>query len=99
MFSQIDRSLIWALDWAHMGGDWDHMSDQMDGWGWGMMIWFWLFLFGVVALVVWAVWALVRHGSGRATRSGAVAVLEERFARGDLSPEEYRERREILEER
>lgn len=94
MFSLIDGIGIWA----HMD-DWDHMGDHMSGWGWGMMGLFWLFSVLIVALVVWAVWALVRHGSGRSTRSGAVAVLEERFARGDLSPEEYRERREVLEER
>lgn len=96
MFSQMD--MIWALVSAHMD-DWDHMSDHMSGWGWGMMGFFWLFLVLIVALVVWAVWVAARRGSGRPTRNGALAVLEERFARGDISPEEYRERREVLEER
>ena len=95
MLAQID----WSVILAHMGGDWDHMSDHMSGWGWGMMGFFWLFSILIVALVVWAVWALARRGSSHSARNGAVGVLEERYARGDISPEEYRERREVLEER
>ena len=95
MFSQIDLIVIWA----HMDDGWDHMSDHMGGWGWGWMILFWLFSILVVALVVWAVWALVRRGSGQPNRTGGVAILEERFARGEISPEEYRERRVMLEDR
>ena len=95
MFSQTG----WIVIWAHVGDDWDHMGDHMGDWGWGWMILFWLFLILVVTLVAWAVWAVARRGSGHPTRNGALAVLEERFARGDISPGEYRERREILEER
>lgn len=96
MVKQMD--MIWAPVAAHMN-DWDHMSDHMSGWGWGMMGALWLFVFLIIGLVVWGIWAAVRRGSGRSTRGGALAVLEERFARGDISPEEYRERREVLEER
>ncbi len=88
----------WNAIWPHMGGDWDHMSDHMGDWGWGWMTLFWLFSVLIVALVAWAVWALARRGQGAAP-SGAVAVLEERFARGDITEEEYRERREMLEKR
>lgn len=90
-------SVIWVLVTAHMD-DWDYMSDHMSGWGWGMMGFFWLFLVLIVALVVWAVWAATRRGSSNSTRNGALAVLEEGFARGDISSEEYQERREVLEE-
>ncbi len=95
MFAHSD----WSVILAHMGDDWDHMSDHMGDWGWGWLGLLWLFLILVVGLVVWAVWAIARKGSVRPVRPGAVAVLEERFARGDISPEEYRERREVLEER
>jgi putative membrane protein len=94
MFLQMD----WSVIWAHMGGDLDHMSNHMGDWGWGWMALFWLFSILVVALAVWGVWAVARRGSGHPKRNGAVAVLEERFARGDITPEEYRERREVLEE-
>lgn len=94
MFSLNDRSGIWT----HMGGDLDHMGDHMGDWGWGWMTLAWLFSILVVALVVWAVWAIARRGTGPSVRGGgAVALLEERFARGDISQEEYRERRELLE--
>ncbi|HEX6301770.1 MAG TPA: SHOCT domain-containing protein [Acidimicrobiia bacterium] len=100
MFLQLDSSVTLALVWAHMGGDWDHMSDHMGGWAWGFA---WLFVILlvvlVVALVAWAVRSVSRGGSARSGRNGAVAVLEERFARGELSPEEYRERRRVLDER
>lgn len=60
---------------------------------------------GIVVLVVLGVLALTRGvgrdvSQGRSTsqqvsapgRSAAVQILDERFARGDLSAEEYRER-------
>ena len=96
MFLQLNSSVTWALVWAHMGGDWDHMDDHMGGWGWGFA---WLFVVLVVAVVAWAIWSVSRGGSARSGRNSAVAVLEERFARGELSPEEYRERRGVLDER
>lgn len=96
MFLQLNSSVTWALVWAHMDDDWDHMGDHMGGWGWGFA---WLVVVLIVALVVWAVWSVSRGGSARSGRQGAVSVLEERFARGELSPEEYRERRRVLDER
>ena len=99
MFLQLNSSVNWALVWAHMGGDWDHMGDQMGGWAWGFgWLFMVLFVVLVVALVAWAV-LVSRGGSARSGRNSAVAVLEERFARGELSPEEYRERRRVLDER
>ena len=96
MLSPMD--VIGVPIWAHMD-NWAHMSDHMSGWGWGMMGFVWLFVVLIMALVAWGVWAVARRGSSRPIRGGALAVLGERFARGDISPEEYRERREILEER
>lgn len=75
----------------------------MMGNGFGMggmwLVWLWglLVLAGVVALVVLAV--LDRADRQRAPRSGpatARAVLNERYARGDLSTEEYNERLRAL---
>lgn len=68
------------------------------GWLFGLLM-----LAGVVALVVVGVRA-VRGGIGGgpdrsapADRSaGARQILEERYARGELSTEEYQERRETL---
>lgn len=67
----------------------DHMS-----WGAGWM-WLWGFLMmaAVIALVVW----LIRAGTVPHEKTGdptdrAREILSERYARGDITTEEYRER-------
>lgn len=71
------------------------------GMGWGWLFWL-LLVIGVVLLVVLAVRALgggVTRGAGRPlARSRAREVLDERYARGELTTEEYRERLRELEE-
>ena len=72
-----------------------HYQDGwMNGWGWGMMGLGWLIIVVLVGLVVWAI-----TGSNSVRRGrGAMDLLDERLARGELSPEDYRERRNILED-
>ncbi|MFF5211118.1 SHOCT domain-containing protein [Streptosporangium sp. NPDC000396] len=76
-------------------GGWGHMWGG--GWGWlwgGLMMLFWV---GLIALVVWLV---TRAASGSRPapppeRSGldrARDILSERYARGEISTEEYRDR-------
>lgn len=85
-------SAIYLL--ADSAGDWNHMG----GWGGGWM-WLWgvLMMVLLVALLVW----LVRIGLGSNPPSGpaprdpderAREILAERYARGEISTEEYRER-------
>ena len=69
-------------------GWWDHMS----GWGGGWM-WLWgtLMMLTWVALIAAAVWFVARSLTGqRPNRAGD--ILDERYARGELTTEEYRER-------
>ena len=79
------------------------------GFGMGWMWLFWLLLvLGVILLVVVAVRALgggVTWGSARRDvdgvprgRSRARQLLDERYARGELTTEEYRERLQALGE-
>lgn len=75
---------------------WDgHMS-----WGGGWMVvmgLFWMLL--LVALVVGTVWAVTRSGGGPSRpdpTSRAREILNERYARGEISTEEYRERLDAL---
>ena len=81
---------------------------MMNGGGMGGMGMMWIFgllvLVGVVTLVVVLVRVLSDRSrdSGR-TRTGAATdrgreILEERYARGELSTEEYRDRLRVLEE-
>lgn len=77
---------ITAFVFAHNG---NHMND---GWGW-MWIPGLIFMLLVVAAIVAAVVVLARgtrpdEGTGR----GAREILAERYARGELSTEEYHER-------
>lgn len=74
-------------------------ESHMGGWGAGwwivmvlMMILFWGL---VIAGVVWLVRSLAggQHGSHR---RDPVEVLDHRLASGEISVEEYRERRELL---
>jgi putative membrane protein len=67
------------------------------GWDGG---WFWLW--GSLMMLIWAaaiglvVWLVVR-GAHRPSGSRAREILDERLARGELSVEEYRERRAHLD--
>jgi putative membrane protein len=69
------------------GSDWDHGG-------------LWWFPFGVLWLVllgtaIWLVVRAVRRGE-RSGVAGAKGILAERYARGELTGEEYRERLEEL---
>ena len=72
-----------------------------NGWGWWvfgtlMMLAFWG---GLVALVVFGIrgWNRPREGSQPSGTPDAKAILEERFARGEISKEEFEERKQVLE--
>lgn len=73
-----------------------------DGWTWGgwivmflMMSAFWVL---AITLVVWLVRGTRSPGRGERgePRSGAMAVLEERYARGEIDRDEFEERRATL---
>lgn len=81
---------------------------QMGPYGYHMWDRGWLMPFGLlpgiilIAVLVALVWFLVRWllpssaRSATGTDSGAMTILRERFARGEISKEEYEERRHIL---
>ena len=65
-------------------------SHGMGGFGWLMMVTWW------VVAVIGIVW-LVRLFAGQADgRGSAKRLLDERFAAGELSVEEYQQRRRAL---
>ena len=80
------------------------------GWGWGgwlvgglMMLLFWGLLIAVVVVLVRAAGSAGRPG-GPSTRDSqpeadALRILDERFARGELTEDEYLHRRELLARR
>lgn len=75
----------------------DGWGDHMDGWGGGWM-WLWgtLMMLSWVAIIAAAVWLVARpRGADRSNR--AREILDERYARGELATEEYRERLDQLQ--
>ena len=76
-------------------------------WGWGNTWEGWalgvftmlLFWGGLVAIVVFAVrgWGGQRDGGRHETRPDARAILEERFAKGEICEDEFVQRRRVLE--
>ncbi|MHB8577830.1 MAG: SHOCT domain-containing protein [Dehalococcoidia bacterium] len=76
-----------------------HMGN---GWGWWMALG-WVGMVLMMALIVWAVYALMRRGDtgrGEAEHTqepSALALLERRYARGDISTQEFEEMRVRLQ--
>lgn len=89
-----------GLGWGMMG--WDTMGPgMMAGWGgavnpwWGIaMLVFWaLIIAGVVLLVLWGV---RQAGPTRGASREPLDILKERYARGDISREQYEQMRRNL---
>lgn len=74
---------------------------MMDGWDWFwgafMMLLFWGGLAAVIVFAVRALGGSSRPDSGEAT--DAKRILEMRFARGEITQEEFEERKRVLESR
>lgn len=76
---------MWC-NWATMGF-----------WGWTMMAGFWVL---VALLIVWAVRSTTTaKAQGQGRGGNALQILDERLASGEIGPDEYKERRAILETR
>lgn len=76
-----------------------HMGWWHDGWAWWMAL-HGLFWFAVVVGSLALVVTLLRRASREAPPSGArgaLAILEERYARGEIGRDEYRQKRQDLE--
>ena len=78
-----------------------HTGDGMGWWMlWGglMMVLFWG---GIIALLVWMVQSLTRREDGQgqpgAPRRTALDIAKERYARGDISREEFEQIKRDLE--
>lgn len=75
----------------------DHM---MVGWGWLGLLFMFLFWALVIGLIVWLIVTLARRSDGGTSapaRSRALEILEERYAKGEIDSEEFRQRKADLE--
>lgn len=69
------------------------MWDGGAGWWWvfggGFMIFLWV---GLIALLVWVAMRIIRgsgNGSGGETKKDALDIAKERYAKGEISKEEF----------
>ena len=87
----IAPAAIWLAD---MGWD-NHMGDWGAGW-WTLMAFLMVVFWSLVIVgVVWLVRSLAETAR-TPRRADALEVLEHRLASGEITPEEYRERRATL---
>ena len=70
------------------------------GYGWGGMWFGWLFWIVLVGLIVWAVVALSRRGRPPVSQQNpdedALDILKKRYAAGEISKEEFEEKKKDL---
>ena len=78
-----------------MMGNWDGWSGGWGmGFGWIFMLVFWaLIILGIVALARW----LLSSSPGRSAGTRPLDVLKERYARGELTREQYEQMRRDIE--
>ena len=84
-------------DANHGGGYGGHMWNGGYGWsflGHGAMGMFWV---AVIALIVIAVRWGVNKDVTRNAEDSALVILKERLAKGEIDPDEYEERRKVLD--
>ncbi|HTK68109.1 MAG TPA: SHOCT domain-containing protein [Pseudonocardia sp.] len=89
-----DRDGVMSMMWGGYGGwGWGHWL----GMGIGMILFWGLIITGVVLLVRYLGSARDSRGPGGDGGSAdPERILAERFARGDIDEEDYRQRREVL---
>ncbi len=88
---------MWGSDsWGHMG-DW--------GWGWGIfsMLMMTVFWGAVLLLVFYALRGAASRGNQTTEtfarqEDRALSILQERYARGEITRDEFEERRRMLNE-
>jgi len=71
-----------------------------DMWGWGGM-WMGLIWLVILGLIVWGVISFASSNRGASTgtsRESALEILKKRYARGEISDEEFEEKKKRLGE-
>jgi putative membrane protein len=87
--------------WGDYGG-WHMGPGMMGGWGMGwigmiLMIAFWvLVIVGLVFLVKWLILTTRGDAKPMQSSSGALEILKERYARGEIDKQEFEEKKKDL---
>lgn len=81
----------YSYDWQ----DW-HMGSHMWGWGWGIMMFF-MMLFWIIAFIgaiFFVRWLILQSRAHK--NITAMDILKSRYARGEISKEEFEEKKKDL---
>lgn len=71
--------------------------DMMDGWGAAAGFWMFAGLLVIAVVVLIGVWLIVRSSrDSRSSTPTALEILRDRYARGEISNEEFETARKIL---
>lgn len=79
---------------------WGYMGNMGWGNGWGILgmahivLWWILIILGIVVLAKWLFGGL--PSEGRSPRGGALEILEERYARGEIQRDEFESKKSDL---
>jgi putative membrane protein len=85
-------------DWGY--GDWGMMGPGMMG-GFGFMWLMPIFWIVILGLIIWAIVAVVGRsaesgGQGSPKSDSALEILKQRYARGEISKEEYEQKKKDI---
>ena len=102
-FSALSLLLLSSMAYAHGGyGGWGMVRGMMSGWGmgwWGIipMLLFWgLIIAGVVFLIKVLAKGGSSKGSGFSDTSRSLEILDERFARGEITQKELEQMKKVI---
>ena len=71
--------------------------DHMDGWGWVPAVIGFVFMAAIIGLLAWFIVSMVRKPVATVS-GGARALLDERYAKGEIDREDYLARKADLDQ-
>ena len=73
------------------------MMHGLGGHGWGMG-WAWILGLVILVIIIWLVVKTVNQdrSASQSRNKSALDILKERYARGEISKEEYEEKKKII---
>ena len=72
----------------------------LDGMGWAWFFnWIVMIIFwgGIVALIIWGITKITKGNNGTANKNNALDIAKERYAKGEISKEEFDQLKKDIE--